>query len=181
MHCTVCENHLSEMAKFCGKCGTSIEQMDFQSDSFKSRVEREEFSFVDEKHIGRLRFKQIITNVSIEDSIMRYKQNNITLYYFQKDTFETEHNIHDFVAVKCSWKVDLFFLILGIIELMIAFDGAEILWLLSAGLSFWVGLGVKMIITKSNGAKIMIEENSRSKCENFIQRLVEVNRSIVIK
>lgn len=170
MQCTVCDNQLSEMAKFCGKCGTPLEQMEFQTVTSKSRVSREEFIFIDEKHIGRLRFKQVITNVSIEDAIMRYKQKKITLYYFQKDTFETEHNIQDFVAVKCSWKVDLFFLILGVIELMIAFEGAEILWLLSAGLSFWLGLGVKMIITKSNGAKIMIEENSRSKCEAFIHR-----------
>lgn len=181
MNCIVCSNQLKETSKFCGKCGQEVKETNAQVLSSDNEEVKSEFTFMSEKHIGRLRIKQIITKASIEDAIMRYKKKKIMLYYFQKDTFETEHNIHDFVAIKCSWTIDLFFLILGIIELINAFDMADIWWLLSALLSFWLGLGVKMIITKSNGAKIVIGENSRSECEAFIQKLVEVNKSIVIK
>lgn len=45
----------------------------------------------------------------------------------------------------------------------------------------WLGLRVNMVILKSNGAKISIMGNDRSKCESFIQDLVRINKSIVVK
>lgn len=181
MSCTVCGNHLKENTKFCGNCGQAVTQTHSEGLAKDIDETKTEYIFQREKCIGNLSFQEIITQVYIEEAVMRYNQKKITLSYFQKALFETEHNIHDFVTVKCSRTIDLSFLILGLLSLVIGFETTEIFYLIITGVLFWLGLGTKIVITKSNGAKINIVGSSHSECESFIRDLVSINKSIVVK
>ena len=112
---------------------------------------------------------------------MKYHQKRTILYYIEKETIETEHHVKDFVSVKCSRSIDLFLLLIGILSFLIGISHEEIYYILFAALLWWLGLRVNLVILKSNGAKIRITGNDRSKCESFIQDLVRINKSIVVK
>ena len=112
---------------------------------------------------------------------MKYHQKRTILYCIEKETIETEHHVKDFVSVKCSRSIDLFLLLIGILSFLIGISHEEIYYILFAALLWWLGLRVNLVILKSNGAKISITGNDRSKCESFIQDLVRINKSIVVK
>lgn len=180
MNCQSCGTVLREHAKFCGNCGNPVEEKSIKEVMLDRDISKE-YQFKREKYLGKLVVQEILTDVKLEEALMKYKQKRTTLYWFQKELVETEHHITDFVSIQCSRTIDLSFLLLGVLALFIGFESGEFFYVLFALLLWWIGLGSKVVITKSNGAKIKIAGSNRSECESLIRDLVCINKSIVIK
>ena len=174
MNCESCGNFLKEESKFCGICGYSVE-------GTVDEPQNREYRFEYDKHLGNIILQEVVTDVCLGDSLMKYHQKRTILYCIEKETIETEHDIKDFVSVKCTRSIDLSLLLVGILAFLIGISHGGIYYILFAALLWWLGLRVNLVILKSNGAKISITGNDRSKCESFIQDLVRINKSIVIK
>ena len=179
MNCESCGNFLKEESKFCGICGYSVEAS--RVEGTLDEPQNREYRFEYDKHLGNIILQEVVTDVCLRDSLMKYHQKRTILYCIEKETMETEHHVKDFVSVKCSRTIDLFLLLIGILSFLIGISHEEIYYILFAALLWWLGLRVNLVILKSNGAKISITGNDRSKCESFIQDLVRINKSIVVK
>lgn len=180
MNCELCGNVLKPETRFCGKCGTKVNEQG-ATNSVEILDEGINFLFKAQRHLGRFVIQELNTNVCVEGDMFKYSQKTSTLYWFEKKQLETEHSIQDFVSIQCSRVIDLSFLVLAIITLFMAWYWEEFSYVIATGLFLWLGAGSKMVITKSNGAKIKIFSESHSEWGKLIENLIKQNKAIVVK
>lgn len=181
MYCTNCGSLIAENAKLCVSCGTVIAGDAMEKDGIldEETSSNNEFIFKRHKSLGKLDISYTISNVNICNKKLNITQQKVTLYWFKKQPIQTSHDISSFTNIKVKKTIDKSDMIFAIIFILIGF--VDFMGFLMGGLLLWIGLGYKVRIGKINGAEIEIPAEFSKDCLELVNRIVEVNRSIVVE
>lgn len=144
-----------------------------------NNADNKRFQFSRHKSIGRLDISHFITNVSINNTTLALKQQKIILYFFKKTPFETIHNITDITSIKLVRTFDISDTIFSITFFLLGFF--QPISFIFAILFFWIAIGKKIELKKSNNSTISIPTENSKRCSELVQTLVSINRGIVIE
>lgn len=70
MNCESCGNFLKEESKFCGICGYSVEAS--RVEGTVDEPQNREYRFEYDKHLGNIILQEVVTDVCLGDSLMKY-------------------------------------------------------------------------------------------------------------
>lgn len=141
--------------------------------------ESKKFNFIRHKSLGRLDISHILSEITIDDSTLVLKQQKINLYFFKKKPIETVHNLMDITSIKIVRIFDISDVIFSVIFALLGFISP--VFFIAAIVLFWVSVGKKIEIKKSNNATISIPTDSNSLSSELIQALISINKGIVVE
>lgn len=141
-------------------------------------TESKKFQFIRHKSLGRLDISHTISDVIIEGSSLTLNQQKVNFYFFRKDPLKTVHNIMDITSIRVVNIFDISDIIFSIIFVLLGFF--QPILFIAAIVLFWVSLGKKIEIKKSNNSTISIPTDNSKTCTELMKILISINESIAI-